>query len=188
MFEQSSLLSFLVFAKKKHPTSLGIVLHSANQHNMYFPLPLNIQLENLTITTSKINPQVYNMNKPIIHTSFQLMFLTLCGSFLIIYVINYLKSKRNPTKHKAFRNILGHSSEYLIENWISLFSVLSFPLLYQIKLALTNGLDNLEPNNGFNLVLSLSLLLATFFLIPIYICKFQPKSKRYSVLYLELKS
>ena len=114
MFEQSSLLSFLVFAKEKHPTSLGIVLHSANQHNIYFPLPLSIPLENRTIKASNINTQVYNMNKPIAHTSFQLIFLTLCGSFLIIYVINYLKSKRNPTRHKAFRNILGHSFEYLI--------------------------------------------------------------------------
>ena len=88
----------------------------------------------------------------------------------------------------AFRNILERSSEYIIENWICLFSVLSLPAMYQLRIIAKNGLNEISPENGINLVVSICLLLVPLCLFFVYFFHFSPKKKRYSVVYLEMKS
>jgi hypothetical protein len=183
VFEESNVLTFIAYGQSKMPNALGTVFDLLRKESIYYPLPVELPYEQRRMSADDLQMAVYEMNVPIVRIASQLILLAVCGLCLVIYIRNYLSVKRNPRQHKAFRNIMDYSSEYMLENWICVLSALSLPVIYQFKLLALKGFDNFEINDRFNLILSICLVFASFCLVMTYFFSFSPKSRRYSVLY-----
>lgn len=188
MFQESTIICLITYPYSALPHSLGSVLDSLNKHSIYQPLLVSAPFEDRYMPVDQLRLAAYGLNRPISNLSFQLLALLFLSLLLMIYVRGYLSSKRNPRRHKAFKNILEHSTQYMLENWICGLSLLAFPSIYQLKIIVSQGLSNLDLTNGANLILSMCLLFAPICLIVVYFFQFSPTKRRYSILYRQLKS
>lgn len=110
LFEQSTLICYFSHSYSTLPHSLGNIIDILNRKSIYQPLPLPYPFQDIHFEGDKLRTDAYSFNKPISNISFQLLALAFGSLLLLIYIRGYLATKRNPRRHKAFRNILEHST------------------------------------------------------------------------------
>ena len=106
------------------------------------------------------------------------------SAILIAYLRGYLETKQKAKRHFAWRNILAHSKQYLLQNVLSLHGLISFPAILQLKVIISKGTEGIS-KNVLNFIFSTYLLLVPCLLVAICLLKYRYRS--FSVLFNSLR-
>lgn len=186
-FEETNLLSFLLFAYSFGGNELGTVLHFATQRRVYRIAEADFWQSAGARLPVDARFAFYGLGAAFVEQTAPFLLALAAAVLSYFYARGYLRAKRSARKHFAFANFLDFGGEYATANVSAALSLLSFPALLQVRAYAALGWAVAGPSDFANLAAAVLVLLTP----PVLFCStwavYPPKAGRRSVVYSELR-